>query len=137
MLFKKRGPIELLDEMYTLAFWMTGSLKKTYDLVYKTYDQVNSHTSDIGLFKAFREVYNEDFALEASPPPFPSSDSAISFFRQQDKEIRLAVLLVEVCDLHYHEISIIMEEPIETIRLWISTGRKAFIAETPRFAVAG
>ncbi|NTU94154.1 MAG: hypothetical protein HGB29_09600 [Chlorobiaceae bacterium] len=126
-----------MDQMYTIAFWMTGSLQQTYDLVYKTYERVNSHTSDIGLFRAFKEVYNEDFSRKSTPPPYPSSDPAISILRQQDREIRLAVLLVEVCELHYHEIAIIMEQPIETIRLWLSSGRKTFLASSISFAIAG
>lgn len=137
MLFPKRGPVELLDQMYTLAFWMTGSLQQTYDLVYKTYERVSSHTSDIGLFRAFKEVYNEDFSRVATPPPYPSVDPAISILRQQDREIRLAVLLVEVCNLHYHEISIIMEQPLETIRLWLSSGRKSLLTGSLSFAVTG
>lgn len=128
MLFQKRDPVELLDQMYTMAFWMSGSVKKTFDLVYKTYERVDSHTSDIALFKAFRKVFQEQIAEEAPPAQEePFSVRSATTDRSQEADIKLAVLLVEICALHHKEISIIMGHPIETIRLWLSSGRKALL----------
>jgi hypothetical protein len=48
---EQRAPIDLLDQMYTLAYWITGSLKKTNDLVYKTYEKLDSSPSVIVALK--------------------------------------------------------------------------------------
>lgn len=40
---KKRS--ELLHQIYSLAYWMTGSSKKTDDLVCRTYEKADENTS--------------------------------------------------------------------------------------------
>jgi DNA-directed RNA polymerase specialized sigma24 family protein len=128
MLFQKRDPVELLDQMYTMAFWMSGSVKKIFDLVHKTYERIDSHTSDIAMFRAFRNVFKDEIAKEAPPAqPEPSPGKSTATIRSQEADIKLAVLLVEICALHHKEISIIMGHPIVTIRLWLSSGRKALL----------
>jgi hypothetical protein len=127
MLFQKRGPVELLDQMYTLAYLLTGSLKKTNDLVYKTYERVSSHTSDIGLFKTFREVYHEAAALDEHQNQRGKANGSAVTLLQEQTDILLAALLVEICALQHFEISIIMNRSIDTIRLWLSLGRKALL----------
>ncbi|NTV26627.1 MAG: RNA polymerase subunit sigma-24 [Chlorobiaceae bacterium] len=126
---QKTDPIEMLDQMYPIVYWMTRSLKKTKDLVYKTYDRIDSDTSEIELFKTFREVYNEDLELE-SPLQTTSPDGiSASLPSQENVDIKLSTLLVELCDFSYQEISTIMDQPVETIRQWLATGRTLLLKE--------
>jgi DNA-directed RNA polymerase specialized sigma24 family protein len=39
---------------------------------------------------------------------------------------KLSVLFSEICGLKHRAISIIIGKPLDTIRLWLSTGRKSF-----------
>ncbi|MCE1273780.1 MAG: RNA polymerase subunit sigma-24 [Chlorobiales bacterium] len=128
MLFHKSGSIEFLDQLYSLAFWMTGSLKNTAELVYKTYEQTGAHSSAFGLLKTFRKVYHEHADVD-NPHSHSSSasDTAATMHRKQEVDIKLAVLFVELFGLQHLKISIIMEQPIETIRLWLSAGRKSLL----------
>lgn len=126
---QKTDPIEMLDQMYPIVYWMTRSLKKTKDLVYKTYDRIDSDTSEIELFKTFREVYNEDLELESALQPTASDGISASIPSQEDVDIKLSTLLVELCDFSYQEISTIMDQPLDTIRQWLATGRTLLLKE--------
>ena len=64
MTVNRREPLDLVDQMYTIAYWMTGSLKKANNLVYKTYQMVDSETSEVQLFKKFRTVLYAHLCLE-------------------------------------------------------------------------
>jgi hypothetical protein len=37
---EQRYPLDLVDQIYTMAYWMTGSLKKTNSIVYRTFECV-------------------------------------------------------------------------------------------------
>lgn len=126
---QKTDPIEMLDQMYPIVYWMTRSLKKTKDLVYKTYDRIDSDTSEIELFKTFRAVYNEDRALESPLQTRTSDGNELPITSQEDVDIKLSTLLVELCDFSYQEISTIMDQPVETIRQWLATGRTLLLKE--------
>jgi hypothetical protein len=131
MLIGKRNPLDLLDQMYTIAYWMTGSLKKTNDLVYKTYDHIDSDSSEIELFKTFREVFDKDFSRENEPPPQNPSLNAdtniIQILRRERMDIKFSVLLAEICNLKHSAIALIMGRPLDTIRLWLTSGRKTLL----------
>ncbi|MCF8382876.1 MAG: sigma-70 region 4 domain-containing protein [Chlorobium sp.] len=131
MAAKKREPLDLLDEMYSLGYWMTGSLKKTNELVLGTYRQVDSDTPEIEVFKTFRDVYYERFGLDgATSQPETSrypDENLLILLRQQETDRKLSVLLSEVCGLKHRTISIVLGKPLNTVRLWLSSGRKSMI----------
>lgn len=131
MATEEREPMELLDELYSLGYWMTGSLKKTNDLVLETYRNVDSDTPEIEVFKTFRDVYYERFGLDgATSQPeasrFPD-ESLLLLVRQQETDRKLSVLLSAVCGLKHRTISIILGKPLDTVRLWLSSGRKSMV----------
>lgn len=128
-----REPFDLLDQVYTVAYWMTGSLKKTNELVYKTYQQVDAGTSEVELFKTLRSEYYNHFFYN---PPFMMSYQAnektdILFLEnhRQESDGKLAVLFSEVCKLKHRTISKILDKPVERIRLLLTSERKTMLLE--------
>jgi hypothetical protein len=124
-------PLDLLDKIYSLGYWMTGSLKKTNELVFRTYQNITSGASEIEVFKTFRDVYYDYAYLnEATAEPLVSSytDKNLQvIIRQQEADRKLSVLFSEICGLKHREISIIIGKPLGTVRMWLSSGRKAMV----------
>ncbi|MBM3422474.1 MAG: RNA polymerase subunit sigma-24 [Chlorobi bacterium] len=124
--------MDLLNELYSLGYWMTGSLKKTNELVLRTYRSIQSDTPEIEVFRIFREVYYEhaDRINSTSKPThcnYPDEE-LLESLRQQETDKKLTVLLSEICGMNHRAISIIIGKPLNTIRTWLSSGRKS-IAE--------
>jgi hypothetical protein len=126
-----REPLDLLDQMYTVAYWMTGSLKKTNKLIYKTYQLVDSETSEVQLFKIFRKVFYEHYHVDAPSLVLhevcESEENHGPENQKLEMDGRMAVLLAEVCTLRHQTISSILERPIETIRLLLTSKRKSML----------
>ncbi|MGC8775553.1 MAG: hypothetical protein ACP5R6_09895 [Chlorobaculum sp.] len=118
--------------MYTVAYWMTGSLKKTNNLVFKTYQLVDSETTEIQLFKTFRKVFYEHFYFGApslvSHRDGENEECTESGKNEQEIDGRFAVLLAEVCKLKHHSISKILDQPVEKIRLLLTSRRKSMLS---------
>ena len=53
----KKTPLDLLDDIYSLAYWMTGSEDTSRDLVNRTYLYANTKTRETDLLKTLRECY--------------------------------------------------------------------------------
>jgi len=127
-----RDPIDLLDQMYTVAYWMTGSLRKTNNLVFKTYQLVDSETTEVQLFKTFRKVFYEHFCFGmtflASHQDCENEERAESGKIKQEIDGRFAVLLAEVCKLKHQAISKILDQPVEQIRLLLTSKRKSMLS---------
>jgi hypothetical protein len=131
MTLNGREPLDLVDHIYTVAYWMTGSLKKTNILVYKTYQMVDAETTEVQLFKTFRTVFQEHFCLEApslaAHLDFENEESPESESNHQEMDGRLAVLLAEVCQLNHHAIARILDKPVDKIRLMLISKRKSML----------
>ena len=127
-----RDPLDLLDQMYTVAYWMTGSLRKTNNLVFKTYQLVDAETTEVQLFKTFRKVFYEHLCFGmtflASHQDCENEESAESGKIKQEIDGRLAVLLAEVCKLKHQAISKILDQPVEQIRVLLTSKRKSMLA---------
>jgi hypothetical protein len=127
-----REPLDLLDQMYTVAYWMTGSLKQTNNLVFKTYQLVDSETTEVQLFRTFRTVFYEHCCLDTSSlvphHDFENEEWTDSVNNSQEIDGRFAVLLAEVCKLKHQAISKILDQPLEKIRLLLTSKRKAMLA---------
>jgi hypothetical protein len=127
-----REPLDLVDQIYTVAYWMTGSLKKTNSLVFKTYQLVDSATTEVQLFKTLRKVFYECFCFGvtslASPRDCENEECTESGKNVQEIDGRFAVLLAEVCKLKHHSISKILDQPVEKIRLLLTSKRKSMLS---------
>ena len=124
----KKTPLDLLDDIYSLAYWMTGSENVSHDLVNKTYLFANTRTRESDLLKTFRKCYVDQFGQHAdfciSGKICKTHLQPIESLRQWAADIKLSVLLSEISGLQHREISDIVGKPIDTVRLWLYWGRK-------------
>lgn len=127
MYYQKEETADLLDRLYSLGYWLTRSMNKTSDLVRKTYARVEPETSDIDTIKAFRDVFNEDQSEEL--PEEQASLNNISTINAPilAPDVKLSALLVDICGLTHQDVSNILEQPLDTIRRWIISGRKSLL----------
>ena len=129
----KKTALDLLDDIYSLAYWMTGNEEVSSDLVYSTYLSANTKTEEKMLLKTFRECYIKQFGQNAG---FCwSQQTCKSFVQPEDSmmqsaaDIKLSILLTEISGLKHLQISEIVGKPVETIRVWLLWGRE-LIAHT-------
>jgi hypothetical protein len=126
---EKRTPMDLMDDIYSLAYWMTGSEASATELVNLTYLNVTVDTPESEVYKTFRECYFDTFDYDnASCIPKPSCNPMEKMgmlLLQRDADIKLSVLLSAVSGLKHSAISKIIGKPLDTIRVWLSAGRKS------------
>ncbi|MCX6177814.1 MAG: RNA polymerase subunit sigma-24 [Chlorobiales bacterium] len=124
----KKTPLDLLDDIYSLAYWMTGSENLSQDLVKKTYLYANTKTRETDLLKTFRKCYVDQFGQYTdfciSGKPCNSQLNLIESLKQWAADVKLSVLLSEISGLKHRQISAILDKPVDTIRLWLYWGRK-------------
>lgn len=128
MIEEKKTPLDLMDDIYSLAYWMTGSEKSASDLLNSVYLNVDIASSEMEIIKMFRICYFDSVRAESG------SGVANNVSRSEEKltqslwrrfdDIKLSVLLSEISRLKYSDISEITGKSIETIRMWLSWGRK-------------
>jgi hypothetical protein len=124
----KKTAFDLLDDIYSLALWMTGSEKISQELVRSTYLSAKTGTEEKELLKRFRECYMSRFGQSTDFCTGEKScknhlqlmDSMI----QWSADIKLSVLLSEISGLKHRQISEIVGKPVETVREWLLWGRK-------------
>lgn len=131
MLHIKKTPVELLDDIYTIAYWMTRSESASRELVSRTYVNVDNTSSETEVLKAFRECYvdsygTEDTCMEVTEEDELSSRSMIQNLKEKAADIKFSVLLSEVAGLRHRQISEVIGKPVETVRNWLFWGRKLF-----------
>ncbi len=131
MIKAKRTPLDLMDDIYSLAHWLTGSETTATELVNKTYMNVDNESSETEVFTTFRTCYldsiDEDDANSLPETPcFSKETPGMSLFKQ-DADIRLSVLLSAISGLKHRAISRILGKPLMTIRAWLSEGRKSLV----------
>ncbi len=116
--------MELMDDIYTLAYWLTGSESGATELVNRTYLNVEFDSSENEVFKTFRECYFDTIGEECL---LNTADSAEKSLVQRNADIKLSVLLSEISGMTHRSISKIIGKPLNTVRLWLSSGRKSFV----------
>ncbi|NTU96535.1 MAG: RNA polymerase subunit sigma-24 [Chlorobiaceae bacterium] len=125
----KRTPIAMMDDIYSLALWMTGSEKSANELVRSTYLKVQRNAPEREVFKTFRECFfrsiDENISGREPESSVTGEDSKVVSLRQRFADIKLSVLLSEIPGLKHRDISKIIGKPLETIRLWLSSGRQS------------
>ncbi|MEI8032530.1 MAG: sigma factor-like helix-turn-helix DNA-binding protein [Chlorobiaceae bacterium] len=114
-----------MDDIYSLAYWMTGSLIATNELVSRTYRHAEPDSSQREFFRVFRSCY-----FESISPTAPTAPEAGKVPHRKSADIKLSVLLSEIVGLKHREISEIIGKPLETVRLWLSEGRKSLVEGT-------
>ncbi len=132
MIKEKRTPMDLMDDIYSLAYWMTGSESAAVELVKRTYLRVDRNTSERELFTTFRACYfdssRHDGLLPVSKSLRKPMDRLVASLQQRDADIKLSVLLSAISGLKHQAISKIIGKPLDTIRVWLSAGRKLLAA---------
>ena len=124
----QKTAFDLLDDLYSLAYWMTGSDEVSRDLVYNTYLSASTQTEERELLRTFRECYVRKFGQYADF--CTGKDNCNSHLQPLDSlmqwaaDIKLTVLLSEISGLKHRQISDIVGKPVETVRLWLFWGRK-------------
>jgi DNA-directed RNA polymerase specialized sigma24 family protein len=129
----KRAPQDFMDDIYNLAYWMTGSETKTKELVNRTYLTLDRNSSETEVFKIFRSCYFDGIDQEAFSIPetaVRNGNNRREPLRKRFADIKLSVLLSEIPGLKPSDISKIIGKPLETIKIWLSTCRKTTVNET-------
>jgi DNA-directed RNA polymerase specialized sigma24 family protein len=131
----KKSPLDLLDDIYSLAYWMTGREDESHDLVNLTYLYANTRTKESDLLTTFRKCYVERFGQNAD---FCISDNQqctgqhpiLESLKQWAADIKLSVLLSEISGLKHRQIAEIVGKPVDTVRLWLFWGRKLLVNDS-------
>lgn len=137
----KKGALDLLDDIYSLAYWMTGSEEVSSDLVYCTYLSSSMESEERVLLKSFRECYVNRFGQytdfctgeKSGQCHLQPLDSLIPWAA----DMKLSVLLSEISGLKHLQIAEIVGKPVETVRLWLLWGRKILSLANPNPVVLG
>jgi len=126
-----KTPLDLLDDLYSIAYWMTGSEKDSRELVDCTYLQAGVDTPERDLLKTLRACYIDRFGQETdfclSHKPCRSTSGLAAAIKKRAADIKLSVLLSEISGLRHRDISEILEKPVDTIRMWLFWGRKLLV----------
>ena len=73
MIKAQRTPLDIMDDIYSLAYWLTGSETKATELVNNTYLNVDNKSSETEVFQTFRTCFlesidqNDLFILPETP----------------------------------------------------------------------
>jgi hypothetical protein len=126
----KKTPMDLIDDIYSLAFWMTGNEKVSSDLVSCTYLNTDFDAHEEQILKTFRNCYIDTFGQKAALDIHETATTVhgvMDSMRQWAADIKLSVLLSEISGLKHNQISDIIGKPVETVRLWLYWGRKFLV----------
>jgi hypothetical protein len=123
----KKTPMDLIDDIYSLAYWMTGSEKASEELVSCTYLNAEFDAPESELLKTFRECYIDAYGQQTDlemREPGGSVRGLMDSLRNWAADIKLSVLLSELTGLKHGQIADVIGKPVETVRLWLFWGRK-------------
>jgi hypothetical protein len=124
----KKTTVDLIDDIYSLAYWMTGNEKASSELVSTTCLNANMKAPETEVLKTFRECYLDAYGQNADLDIHETAcnNGVFESLKQWTADIKLSVLLSELTGLRHSQISDIIGKPVETIRLWLFWGRKFF-----------
>ncbi len=130
-----KTPLDLLDDIYSLAYWMTGSEKASGELVSTIYLNTDISTEETDLLKTFRHCYVDRYGQDtelgiAENGNGTSKSSVLAKLKERAADVKLSVLLSEISGLKHKQISEVMDKPVETIRLWLLWGRKLIVQDS-------
>ncbi len=123
-----KTPLDILNDIYSLAYWMTGSEKASNELVNRTYVNADISMPETDILKMFRhcyvDSYGQDAELGMTETGNGTTKSILQKLRERAADVKLSVLLSEISELKHKQISEIMGRPVDTIRLWLFWGRR-------------
>lgn len=125
----KKTPLDLIDDIYSLAYWMTGNEKASSELVTCTCQSTDLEAPETEVLRTFRDCYIDTYGQHADLDIHETSGTQVSLIdslKQWTADIKLSVLLSEISGLRHAQISDIIGKPVDTIRLWLFWGRKFF-----------
>ena len=127
MVTAKKTPLDLMDEIYSLAYWLTASESQATELVNNTYLNLENDSSETDVYKTFRVCYLDSIGIDVSEPDTPCTSKELpqKSLINQVADIQLSVLLSAIAGLRHRDISRIIGKPLDTIRVWLSEGRKS------------
>jgi DNA-directed RNA polymerase specialized sigma24 family protein len=127
----QKTQLDILDDIYSLAYWMTGNQGASQDLVKKTYLYGAPSLEENVLLKTFRDCYVEEFGQKVdfwfNEKGGNKNIQITDSLKQWAADIKFSVLLSEISGLPQQQISEILDKPLETIRLWLFWGRKLYV----------
>ena len=125
-----KTPMDLIDDIYSLAYWMTGDEKASEKLVSCTYLNTDIDAPETEVIKTFRECYIDTYGQQADLDFRETGDSShtlLDSLRGWASDIRLSVLLSDLTGLRHGQIAEVIGKPIDTVRLWLFWGRKLLL----------
>ncbi|MCS6989157.1 MAG: RNA polymerase subunit sigma-24 [Chloroherpetonaceae bacterium] len=129
----KTPVLDAIDEVYNLAYWMTGNEATAGMLVSQTYDALDKNSTLVDLYKSFRNRYLKAFGQtpvmsDEEAAEIADSDVARAVI-MLPTDFKMAVLLADVAGLSHHDIAAVLEQPLATVREWLHWGRKLISKE--------
>ncbi|NTW84211.1 MAG: RNA polymerase subunit sigma-24 [Chlorobiaceae bacterium] len=128
MIKGEKTPMELKGDINNLAYWMTGSLTSSQELVCVAYLKIGFDTPQIEAYKIFRKCYFDSFFHDKKTCITQHMNNTIEHLAEamllQEAEVKFTVLLSEISRLKPIIISRIIGRSLDTTRLWLSLGCK-------------
>ncbi len=128
---KNRKPHQLIDDIYSIGCWITGSKEDAAELIEKTYLIIDPEATEIDVFKTFRHCLLDSLkGISCIPKPSCNDMEKLGYkLIKQDAEMKLTVLLAEISGLSPEIISKIMGNSVKEVNYWLSTGRTRFSSD--------
>lgn len=127
----KKTQLDILHDIYSLAYWMTGNQGVSEELVKKTYLYGAPSLEEHVLLTTFRDCYVEEFGQEVdfgfAEKGGEKNIQITDWLKQSAAEIKFSVLISEISGLTHQQIAKILGKPLDTIRIWLFWGRKLFV----------
>lgn len=125
--------LDAIDEVYNLAYWMTGNEATAGMLVSQTYSAIDQRASLISLYKAFRENYLKAFGqtpvISAEEAAEIADTDVARAIITLPTDFKMAVLLADIAGLSHRDIATIVGHSVEAVREWLHWGRKLITKE--------
>jgi DNA-directed RNA polymerase specialized sigma24 family protein len=129
----KSPVLDAIDEVYNLAYWMTGNEATAGMLVSQTYRAVDKHATLVSLYKAFRENYVKAFGqtpvLSAEEAAEIADSDVARAVVALPTDFKMAVLLADIAGLSHRDIATVVENSVDAVREWLHWGRKLITKE--------
>jgi DNA-directed RNA polymerase specialized sigma24 family protein len=127
----KKTPLDVIDDIYNLAYWMTGNEKASTELVSNTCLNADLEAPETEVLRTFRGCYLDTYGQHADLDMCQTDRTPVSLIdslKQWAADVKLSVLLAEITGLKHSQIADVIGRPVDTIRLWLFWGRK-FMAQ--------
>lgn len=133
MTTNNKTPIELIDNIYSIAYWMTGNEAESRDLVNCTYLNADMKTPELDLLKTLRKCYLDRYGQQTefciSDKTCKRDGNLLRTVKNRAADVKFSVLLSELSGLRHADISEVLEKPVDTIRKWLYWGRKLLVQD--------